>query len=174
MTTMEVSHGLNGNAAEQVWPSIGEGVLNLPNPITDAGAWVPADDVRRVEAEVDRLREELRRAELDRDTAREEALTLAREDRARNEAAQEWADDNDLCSQFERFCEAYGWQGRIDDVEVTVDVTVQVAMLASDVPRYEQDTYNLEQRIDDDAIREKLNEGAFSLTSTSVSDWDRV
>ena len=174
MTTMEVSHGYNGNAAEQVWPSIGEGVLNLPTPIIDAGAWVPAEDVRRVEAEVERLRAELRRAELDRDTAREEASTLAREDRARNEAAQEWADDNDLCSQFERFCEAYGWQGRIDDVEVTVDVTVQVSMLVSDVPRYEQDTYNLEQRIDDDAIREKLNEGAFSLMSTSVSDWDRV
>lgn len=27
----------------------------------------------------------------------------------------------------------------------------------------------LEQRIDDDAVREKLSEGAFSLTSTSVS-----
>ncbi|WGJ88296.1 hypothetical protein [Gordonia sp. SMJS1] len=75
MTTMEVSHGHNGHAAEQVWPSIGEGVLHLPNPITDAGAWVPAEDVRRVEAEVERLREELRRAELDRDTAREEAST---------------------------------------------------------------------------------------------------
>ncbi|MCT1355226.1 hypothetical protein [Gordonia sp. p3-SID1431] len=174
MTTMEVNPRLNGHAAEQVWPSIGEGVLNLPNPITDAGAWVPAEDVWRVEAEVERLREELRRAELDRDTAREEASTLAREDRARNEAAQEWADDNDLCSQFERFCEAYGWQGRVDDVFVTVDVTVQVSVLASDVPRHEQDTYNLEQRIDDDAIREKLSEGAFSLTSTSVSDWDRV
>lgn len=174
MTTMEVSHGLNGHAAEQVWPSIGEGVLNLPNPITDAGAWVPADDVRRVEAEVERLREELRRAELDRDTAREEASCLAREDRARNEAACEWADENDLCSQFEQFCDQFGWQGRVDDIEVTVDVTVQVSVLASDVPRNEQESYCLEQRIDDDAIREKLSEGAFSLTSTSISDWDRV
>ena len=58
MTTMEVNPRLNGHAAEQVWPSIGEGVLNLPNPITDAGAWVPAEDVRRVEAEVERLRME--------------------------------------------------------------------------------------------------------------------
>ena len=174
MTTMEVNPRLNGHAAEQVWPSIGEGVLNLPNPITDAGAWVPAEDVRRVEAEVERLREELRRAELDRDTAREEASCLAREDRARNEAACEWADENDLCSQFEQFCDRFGWQGRVDDLEVTVDVTVQVSVLASDVPRNEQDSYRLEQRIDDDAIREKLSEGAFSLTSTSVSDWDRT
>ncbi len=173
MTTMEVSHGLNGHA-EQVWPSIGEGVLNLPNPITDAGAWVPAEDVRRVEAEVERLRDELRRAELDRDTAREEASCLAREDRARNEAACEWADENDLCSQFEQFCDQFGWQGRVDDLEVTVDVTVQVSVLASDVPRNEQESYCLEQRIDDAAIREKLSEGAFSLTSTSISDWDRV
>lgn len=174
MTTMEVSHGLNGHAAEQVWPSIGEGVLNLPNPITDAGAWVPADDVRRVEAEVERLRAELRRAELDRDTAREEASTLATEDRARNEAACEWADDNDLCSQFEQFCDQFGWQGRVDDVEATVEVTVQVSVLVSDVPRNEQDTYCLEQRIDDDAVRDQLREGNFSLTSTSVSDWDRT
>ncbi|MGX7697689.1 hypothetical protein ACWPN4_22655 [Gordonia polyisoprenivorans] len=174
MTTMEVSHGHNGHAAEQGWPAIGEGVLNLPNPATWAGAWVSADDVRRIEAENERLRAELRRAELDRDTAREEASTLASEDRARNEAACEWADDNDLCSQFEQFCEAYGWQGRVDDLEVTVDVTVQVSVLLSDVPRYEQDVYNLEQRIDDDVVREKLNEGGFSLSSTSVSDWDRV
>ncbi|OLT47617.1 hypothetical protein BJF87_21515 [Gordonia sp. CNJ-863] len=171
---MEVSHGHNGHAAEQVWPAIGEGVLNLPKPATWAGAWVCADDVRRIEAENERLRAELRRAELDRDTAREEASTLASEDRARNEAACEWADDNDLCSQFEQFCDQFGWQGRADDLEVTVDVTVQVSVLASDVPRNEQDSYCLEQRIDDDAVREKLNEGAFSLTSTSISDWDRV
>ncbi|WGJ88297.1 hypothetical protein [Gordonia sp. SMJS1] len=53
-------------------------------------------------------------------------------------------------------------------------MTVQVSVLASDVPRNEQESYCLEQRIDDEAIREKLSEGAFSLTSTSISDWDRV
>lgn len=174
MTTMEVHHGHNGHAAEQGWPAIGEGVLNLPKPATWADAWVSVDDVRRIEAENERLRTELRRAELDRDTAREEASTLASEDRARNEAACEWADDNDLCSQFEQFCDQFGWQGRVDDLEVTVDVTVQVSVLVSDVPRNEQESYCLEQRIDDDAVREKLNEGAFSLTSTSVSDWYRT
>ena len=174
MTTMEVRHGHNGHAAEQGWPAIGEGVLNLPNPATWADAWVSVDDMHRALAENERLRVELRRAELDRDTAREEASTLASEDRARNEAACEWADDNDLCSQFEQFCDQFGWQGRVDDLEVTVDVTVQVSVLLSDVPRNEQDTYCLEQRIGDEAVRDQLRDGNFSLTSTSVSDWDRT
>ncbi|MCZ4581498.1 hypothetical protein O4158_20900 [Gordonia amicalis] len=171
MTTMEVRHGHNGHAAEQVWPSIGEGVLNLPNPATWAGAWVSADDVRRIEAENERLRAELRRAELDRDTAREEASTLASEDRARNEAACEWAEDNDLCTQFERFCEAYGWRGRTSDVEVVVEARVQVTVSLCDVPRTELSSQDLYDRVDEDAVREEISEGRYSVVSHSVEDW---
>lgn len=106
--------------------------------------------------------------------AREEASTLASEDRARNEAACEWADDNDLCSQFEQFCDQFGWQGRVDDVEATVEVTVQVSVLVSDVPRMSRTPTVVEQRIDDDSVRERLREGNFSLRSTSISDRDRT
>ena len=84
------------------------------------------------------------------------------------------ADDNDLCSQFEQFCDQFGWQGRVDDVEATVEVTVQVSVLVSDVPRMSRTPTVVEQRIDDDSVRERLREGNFSLRSTSISDRDRT
>ena len=62
----------------------------------------------------------------------------------------------------------------VRQLEVTVDVTVQVSVLLWDVPSNEQESYCLEQRIADDAVRERLSAGALSLTSTAISDWDRT
>lgn len=176
MTTMESRNGqpVGGVETHQVWPSIGEGVLNLSDPVIGAGAWVPVEDMRRAEAEAVTLREALRRAELDRDTAREEITSLMEQDRERNAAAREWADDNDLCSQFERFCEAYGWQGRADDMSVTVRVSVDVDVTVAGVHRGDQDTYSLTEEIDDGDVREKLEAGAYALNSYDVTDYERA
>ncbi|ROZ88058.1 hypothetical protein EEB19_22215 [Gordonia sp. OPL2] len=163
-----------GVEAHQVWPSIGEGVLNLSDPVSGAGAWVSVEDMRRAETEAATLREALRRAELDRDTAREEITSLMEQDRERNAAAREWADDNDLCDRFERFCEAYGWQGRTDDMTVTVRVSVDVDLIVPGVHRGDQDTYSLTEQIDDTDVREKLEAGAYALNSYDVTDYERA
>ena len=176
MTTMEVSHERNGHAAEQVWPSIGEGVLNLPNPITEAGAWVPAEEARRIEADAERVRAELAAVTADRDMARATVARLETEDRDRNEAAREWADENNLCSQFERFCDAYGWEGRTVDLDLTVRVTLEVTVRADEVARGDQGHCSmLTDRIDRYDVFEAIRDADSGIIDHyEVTDWDQV
>lgn len=47
-----------------------------------------------------------------------------REQRRRlNEAANEWADDNDLCDSYDEFMEQYGFEGRTRDYTAKVTIT---------------------------------------------------
>ncbi|WP_461666739.1 hypothetical protein [Gordonia sputi] len=123
-------------------------------------------------AELEQVRVTLAAAEIARSDAQQEVERLRREDRNRNEAAREWADDNDLCAQFERFCEAYGWEGRSSDVRVRVRVTADVYVQLHAVPRDDLDAYALGERIAAGDVRAALSELDRDDLEYSVEDWE--
>ena len=45
-----------------------------------------------------------------------------------NDAAIEWADDNNLCEEFDFFCEQHGLESRRVDYLLTVDARVEVTI----------------------------------------------
>ncbi len=148
------------------------GAVALEGDVLAAGLSPDAGTVRALHAELDQVRSSLAAAETARSAAQREVERLRQEDRNRNDAACEWAEDNDLCHQFERFCEAYGWQGRRHDVRVRVRVTADVYIQADAVPRDELDTDSLEGRI----ARGDVMEAVYALSCDdldySVEDWE--
>ncbi|MCW2295356.1 hypothetical protein [Rhodococcus erythropolis] len=69
-----------------------------------------------------------------------------------NDLAIEWADDNSLCEQFDRFMEENGLRGRERDQEVEVTVTATMTVTVRGVSQRDA-----EERIDSDDIREHLS-----------------
>lgn len=70
-----------------------------------------------------------------------------------NESACEWADENSLCSEFERFCEQWGLEGRERDFDVEVNVTVALTMTRS--ARSQEDA---DESVDLDDVRQHLRD----------------
>lgn len=69
-----------------------------------------------------------------------------------NDAAIEWADDNSLCEQFDRFMEENGLRGRERDQEVEVTVTATMTVTVRGVSQRDA-----EERLDSDDIREHIS-----------------
>ncbi|BBE49256.1 hypothetical protein ACMHYT_30185 [Rhodococcus qingshengii] len=69
-----------------------------------------------------------------------------------NDLAIEWADDNSLCEQFDRFMEENGLRGRERDQEVEVTVTATMTVAVRGVSQRDA-----EERIDSDDIREHIS-----------------
>lgn len=148
--------------------------------------WVPLNEAHRVERELSEVRGLLTTARVDATTAqdatraaeaRERAAQsvvarLEQEDRDRNAAACEWADENSLCDQFERFCEAYGWQGRTRTFDVTVRVTADVVVQV-EAPRGSRGD-DLRERVEEDEVRDQVRVGQYDVVSHEVYDYDEV
>ncbi len=120
--------------------------------------------------------EELRRmvAVRDEEITRLELCRSAAETRIEeiNDAAIEWADQNNLCGEFERFCDEYGLRGRLTDVTATVRVTLTVPVSGLTVRRG-CDRHDVEAEISNstivDALREEFD---VEIAEWTVSDWD--
>lgn len=69
-----------------------------------------------------------------------------------NDRAIEWADDNSLCEQFDRFMEENGLRGRERDQEVEVTVTATMTVTVRGVSQRDA-----EERIVSDDIREHIS-----------------
>lgn len=151
--------------------------------------WVPLDDLHRMDRELTGVRGQLDTARVDATTAQDatrSAETRLRaadetvermriEDANRNEAARQWADENDLCGRFEDFCEAYGWEGRRKDYDVTVRVSFDVVVSVGDVRRGDDDSYTFRERIDNDFSSGELLELARDsgdTPSVEILNWD--
>ncbi|GAB20256.1 hypothetical protein GOEFS_109_00010 [Gordonia effusa NBRC 100432] len=132
------------------------------------GEWVPVERARELESQIAREREL-------RVQAQETVARLRNEDIERNAAAREWADDNDLCHQFEAFCESYGWEGRTNDMDVTVIVSVAVPLTVGDVPRDEQFADDLADRIDHQMIVDLLEDvSSDAIREFRVAEYSRA
>lgn len=118
------------------------------------GQWAPVEVVRKLEADLAEAMQTIQR--------------LKSMDEDRNAAARQWADDNDLCSQFERFCEDYGWQGRTYDVDVEIAVSATVWVSLGDVPRDELSTDYIAEQITQEMVEERVREASLDW---SVEDW---
>lgn len=151
--------------------------------------WVPLDDLHRMDRELGRVAGEAATARVDATTAQdaqraaetrervanETVERLRVEDADRNAAARQWADDNDLCSRFEDFCDEHGWEGRRKDYDVTVRVSVDVVIPVGGVSRGSDDRYTFGDRIDNDYTSRDLLalvRDSPDTPSVEVLNWD--
>lgn len=172
MTTTEIVNGTSYGFADG----------GVPLPSAGIGAWVPASEMSRVQGELERVRAALdgaeRRAasaETRAGVAEEAGRRLRVEDADRNQAAREWADNHGFCSVFEDFCDEFGWEGRRNDYEVTVKLSVEVVVSVDEVPRGEVGCSYLSDRIDGMFTSGELLELARDSGDTptvEVLNWD--
>lgn len=162
-----MSSSING---EMVAPS-GVGVID----VSDAGDLArQAGQLRELlvvrDAELERLRGHAAALEADAAAQRGRADLLERRIESLNDAAIEWADENNLCSQFDRFCEEHGLRGRTEDYEVTVRVTQFVTIHVSDAPR-DADRSDLTDLIDSSTVAEIVRDQC-CVEDWEVTDWN--
>lgn len=165
-----MSSSING---EMVAPSSDVTVIDVSDAsdlVRQAGQLRELLAVRDADLERSRAHAAVLEAELARQ--RERADVLDRRIESLNDAAIEWADDNDLCRQFERFCEEHGLRGRTEDYEVTVRVTQLVTIHVSDAPR-DADRSDLTDLIDSSTVEETVRDQFAGLSSDDweVTDW---
>lgn len=144
---------------EQVEPSAAPG--------GEAGTWLSARELAVLRAGLS--------AQHDAATARRQAQTEreARESWLRSlvSDAHEWADENSLCGEFDRFMDEHDLPGREREFEVTVDVTVSARVTvtqratSADAAREQVSTTEI-----DEEVRERIRCG--QSVDFDVTDWD--
>lgn len=87
-----------------------------------------------------------------------------------NDAAIEWADDNNLCEEFDFFCEQHGLESRRVDYVLTVDARVEVT-IRLDERRRGLSTHDLQAEIDTADVRDAINQ-RFSVSDYDVIDFE--
>lgn len=83
-----------------------------------------------------------------------------------NESACEWADRNDLCAQFEAFCEEWGWQGRRRDYQVDVKATMNLRFVVES--GFDADSYDLAEELGDLVMTPTLRAALESALSNAM------